>query len=652
MAWDILIRNALVFDGSGNTPQRYDVAVSGGRISAKGKDLSVDGVRTIIDGEGLWLTPGLLDIHTHFDLEVEVDPGLPEAVRHGTTSVVMSNCSLGIAFGKQSPEDAPLWDNPIVDCFARVENIPKEVLISAIGDRISWKNPIDYLRHFKDVPLGPNICPMLPHSMLRIDVMGMADAIGRKPREDEIQAMCEIVDQAMEAGFVGLSTDGLPLHYLANDPYRNERIPAQHATRQELVALADVVRRHDGIVQFTPNPDALLSTLNLLFMGCRRLYGKTLRMTATAAMDLKTNRRAKDGLIRISQLINSNFLGGHFVFQALSAPFTVYADGTTSPLMEEKPAFRELNALDLSDKAGRQRLLNDPLYCERFRRDWRAGKDGFNMARLLRKLGVEPTTFSRNLEDMTLINVPEVPSWRSQNMGELYARLQQYQASGGEAGAQDADEARAFAKFPNPIRDDADFMLHLLREYDRDFRWAVTTANTRKDVLKYLLFHEQTLPGFNDSGAHLTNMAYFDGNLRTLKLAQEDGIEQVSRQVRRLTRDAAELFGLDVGTLELGAQADLVLIDPQALRDYDSEANTTIIEREVFAHPQMVNRSDGVVRKVIIAGKVAWDGKRYTPHFGKKAFGRVLTRKGRPAPYPHPLVEPVSVHDAALAVAG
>ena len=78
----------------------------------------------VIDAEGLWLMPGLFDIHTHYDLELEVAPGLPESTRHGTTSVVIANCSLGLAFGAQRDGT----NDPIVSCYARVENIPKHVL--------------------------------------------------------------------------------------------------------------------------------------------------------------------------------------------------------------------------------------------------------------------------------------------------------------------------------------------------------------------------------------------------------------------------------------------------------------------------------------------------------------------------------------------
>jgi len=631
--WDLLIKNALVFDGSGEMPQAYDLAIHQGRIAAKGLNFNPAWARTVVDGAGQWLMPGLLDIHTHFDVEVEVDPGLPEAVRHGTTTVVMSNCSLGLAFGLQPYGwGDPLQDNPAVDCFARVENIPKSVLSGALDGHVTWDNPIDYLKHFKELALGANVCPMVPHTMLRIAVMGMPGALSDKPTDEQIVAMCRVLDECMQAGYVGMSTDGLPLHYLANDPYRGERIPAQHATRKEIRALCEVVRANDGIVQFTPNPDAKLATLSLMLMGCARLFGKPLRMTATAAMDLISQPMAWRGLLRVNRLINSRLLKGRFAFQALSAPFKVYADGVTSPLLEERPAFRELIALELDDREGRQRLLNDPAYQARFREAWMSGKRGFNFARLARRLGVEPTTFTRDLRDMELVSVPDMPEWSGQSMQAIYDRLLRFQASAGRLGHLSDAEAAAFAQFPNPLIDDAEFMLHLLRRYDRQFRWAMTTANTRREVLKKLLLDENTLPGFNDSGAHLTNMAFFDGNLRTLQLAQEDGLETVTRQVRRLTRDPAALFNLDVGTLDLGAQADVVLIDPEALRAYDPEASTVMQYREIFRNPQMVNRSDGVVTQVIIAGKIAWDGKRYTPVYGRERMGRVLTRRGTVAP--------------------
>ena len=109
--WDLLIKNPLVFDGTGSPAQQYDIALRNGKIVAKGIDLDEKNAVKVIDAKGKWLMPGLIDIHCHFDLEVEVAPELPETVRHGTTTVVNGNCSLGVDFGKQASAERPwaLW---------------------------------------------------------------------------------------------------------------------------------------------------------------------------------------------------------------------------------------------------------------------------------------------------------------------------------------------------------------------------------------------------------------------------------------------------------------------------------------------------------------------------------------------------------------
>ena len=142
-----------------------------------------------------------------------------------------------------------------------------------------------------------------------------------------------------------------------------------------------------------------------------------------------------------------------------------------------------------------------------------------------------------------------------------------------------------------------------------------------------VLFDPQTLPGFSDSGAHLTNMAYYDSNLRGLQIAQRRSLEQVAYHVARLTRVPAEFWGFEqtLGTIEAGKQADLTLIDPDALRGYDSEANTTFGYREAVAAEQMLNRSDGVVTDVWIAGTPAWRGSRASEQLGTARMGRALT---------------------------
>lgn len=619
VSWDTLIRNALIFDGTGQPPVREDLAIAGGRIAARGPSLPAEQAREVVEADGQWLMPGLLDIHTHFDLEVELAPGLPEAVRHGTTTVVFGNCSLGLAYGAQRRNG----EDPIVDCFARVENIPKPVLAKVV-DQVQWSDSAGYLAHFDALPLGPNVVPLLPHSMLRAEVMGLRESVTRYPTNEELKRMEALVELAMQEGYAGFSTDALPFHYLANDPHRRTKIPSQWGSFKELRRLTGVVRRHDRVWQATPPKDSPPQVLRNFLLTSGRIFGKPLKITAVAALDIATNRGiAKLGKL-LSRLLNSRLIGGHFRFQALAAPFKVYWDGPINPLAEEIDELRELNEPDLDDQAARMALLDDPAYQQRFRKMWRHGKSGFNLANLARLLGRERMAFSRRLDDMVFVQVPgDVDAlWKDETFQAVFARLQRWQATG--QGARSSAEEAVFDGFPKPIEDDAAFVLHLFRQYDLDLRWYVISANRDPEVVKALLFNPNVLPGFNDSGAHLTNMAFYDANLRGLQIAQADGLDRVAWHVKRLTRDPADFFGVRAGRIDVGEQADVILVDPEALRRYDSDANTHRIHREAFQNDQMVNRSDGVVRLTLIAGKVAWSVDQHGPRLGVERMGRLL----------------------------
>lgn len=616
--WSLLLKNALVFDGTGAPARKTDVAIAGGVIDAIDAHLPSERAEQTLDLEGQWLIPGLLDVHTHFDLEVELEPGLPEAVRHGTTTVIAANCSLGVTYGHQRRNG----EDPIVDCFARVENVPKPVL-AKVADQCTWTTSAAYLDHFDALALGPNFVTMIPHSMLRIEVMGLKASVTRNPTADELAQMKALLEKGMEEGYVGFSTDALPFHFLANQPHTDKQIPTQFAPYSELKALTGVVRRWGRVWQATPPKDDKLAVVRNFLLTSGRLHGKALKVTAVAAIDVATNRSiVKLGLL-LSKILNSRLIKGHFRLQALAAPFKTWSDGVVTPLSEEIPELRRLNECDLDDRAARMAILHDPAWVKSYRRMWFKGKRGFNLANLLRLLKREDIVLSRRLDDMTIDRCPQA-EWNGTLMQTVFDRLQQWQRSG--AGAVSVAEAEAFARFPKPC-DDADFFLHLLREFDTALRWTTVTANRDPKVVRDLLFNPLLLPGFNDSGAHLTNMAFYDGNLRMLKIAQQEGLAQVAHAVHRLTEEPAELFGLDVGVLKVGARADLAVIDPEALAAYDSEANVQYLYREAFAHHQLVNRSDGVVRYTLINGKVAWGNGAYVPSFGHERFGQLLRHK-------------------------
>jgi N-acyl-D-aspartate/D-glutamate deacylase len=629
MPWNTLIKGALVFDGRGGEPTAQDVAIEGRRIAEVGVDLDSGQAKEVVDAEGRWLMPGLWDIHTHLDLEVELDPGLTEVVRHGTTTAVVANCSIGVPFGRQNVDG----HDPVVSCFARVENIPKSVL-RRVADKITWDDPKSYLEHFEHMPLGANIVPMIPHSMLRIEAMGLDRAISEPPTEDDLARMEAILDEAMKDGYAGFSTDMLPFHYLSDDPHREIRIPANHAPFSEVKRLTNVVRKHGRVWQATPEKDKPHNVIRWFMLSSGRFFGKPLKVTAVAALDVVTNRSlAKLGVL-MTRVINSPVVDGHFRLQALAAPFRVYADGMITPLAEENPVLRELNAIDLVDKDARMKLLNDPDYCARFRKMWYHDKRGFSVARVKRWMSAMDDSFSRDLEDMVMTDRP-VDVWAGETLQDVYDRLLDWQARpagrgrAGRAtrGPRTQQEAEVFASFPNPVGDDCEFILHLLRHFDTDLRWYVLAANDDEARMADVLFDPQTLPGFSDSGAHLTNMAYYDSNLRGLQIAQRRSLGDVAYHVERLTRVPAEFWGManELGTIEVGRQADLVLIDPDALRAYDSDANTIFGYREAVAAEQMLNRSDGVVTDVWVAGESAWQDAAPAPALGQARMGRALT---------------------------
>ena len=632
--WDLLITGAQVFDGEGLPGRIEDIAIAGDRVVARGADLPRNAAVRCVDATGRWLLPGMLDIHTHLDLEVEVAPALDEVVRHGTTTVVVGNCSLGTCFGPQETEG----QEPIVDCFTRVENIPKAVLRKC-AKAMTWDNPEDYLTHFEGLNLGPNIAAFVPHSMLRIEVMGLDASISRAPTELELKKMEQILEGAMQLGYLGLSTDGLPFHYLSNDPHTEKRIPTQFASFKELRRLLKVVRKHDRVWQTTPIIENRLKALLYFTLTSGRLFGKPLKTSALSAMQMTAAPNASKLFLGVAKLLNSKFFDGRLHFQALGTNFRVWSDGIVSPLFEELSSTAELISLEYDDYEGRQRLMNEADWVARFRKEWRHGRTGGDFASWKAKRGLPDSLVIREPEKLIFDGAP-CSEWDGESFADVMTRAQRFK-SGDTCAARSEDERDCFDRIALELRDDADFALHMLRTYDKGFRFYADVANAENSATLEFLLHENTLPGFNDSGAHITNMAFFDSNLMSLKLAREQGEGVVAQVVRRLTKDPAEVFGIDAGTLEIGARADMVIINPDALDGWEPDQTRVLEYREIFEHQQMVNRPEGIVEAVYVAGQHAWDGLLgATDTLGQQPLGRYLASGG-------PVVELTTVQNAA-----
>ena len=615
--WDLLIKGAKLFDGSGEAPVVQDVAVREGRVVARGENLPAGHAETVVEAPGQWLLPGMLDIHTHLDLEVDVEPALPEVVRHGTTTVLVGNCSLGTSFGSQKSGN----QEPIVDCFTRVENIPKAVL-RKVSEKITWDNTGDYMEHFAQLPLGPNVATFVPHSMLRVEVMGLEASVSRAPTEQELVAMEGLLETAMQQGYLGLSTDGLPFHYLSNDPNTSKRIPTQFASFKELRRLLKVVRKYDRVWQTTPIIENRLMALVYFSLTSGRLFGKPLKTSALSAMEMTAAPRSGRLFLKVASLLNTWLFQGKLHFQALGTNFRVWSDGIVSPLFEEMKSTSQLIAKEYDDVEGRRALLHDPDWVELFRKEWLHGRTGGDFASWKASKGFPDSLVVRDADRLIFDGAP-VNNWDGESMAEVMARVQRFK-DGDETAARSKAEQSAFEEFPANLRDDADFMLHMMRRYDKSFRFYADIANEgNRATLDYLL-DEHALPGFNDSGAHITNMAFFDSNLMSLKLAKERDEATVARMVQRLTQEPATIFGLDAGSLAVGARADMVLINPNGLDGWEPDQTRRLEYREIFDHHQMVNRPEGIVHSVYIKGVLAWAHGEAQQALGQETLGQAL----------------------------
>ena len=223
---DLVIRDGRVVDGSGGPPSHADVAVDGGRIVAVGK---VDGGgRREIDADGLLVTPGWVDIHTHYDGQVTWDPEVSPSGWHGVTTVVTGNCGVGFAPARPTERD---W---LIQLMEGVEDIPGTAL--AEGMTWNWETFPEYLDEVERMPRVLDVAAMVPHGALRAYVLGQGrgndDASG-----DEIALMAKLAREAIEAGAVGVSTTRTVGH-MAKD---GQPAAGTFASAEELLAIGSAL---------------------------------------------------------------------------------------------------------------------------------------------------------------------------------------------------------------------------------------------------------------------------------------------------------------------------------------------------------------------------------------------------------------------------
>jgi N-acyl-D-aspartate/D-glutamate deacylase len=577
---NLLIQNGLVFDGLGSAPIDADIAIAAGRIVQIAPGITTPAQETI-DATGMWITPGFLDIHTHYDLEVEIAPSLSESVRHGVTSIVMGNCSLSVAIGQ--PQD-------LADIFQRVETLSHRLIIKWLARSTGWQTPAAYLQHLQQLPLGPNVAVLLGHSALRAHVMGLARSLTTQPTVAEMVQMRTIAAAALDAGFIGISIDMFPWHRMSGD-WCAHTIPSQNAKYREYAMLADLCRERDRVFQVTPNLQRLSSFLEVLRMGTG---GRPpLRLTILSALDMVQSRQLWR-LFPALLFVWNRLLGGNVRFQTLTEPFTIYANGPVTPLFEEFPTGVQLNSA--KSRADRQALWNTPKFRQQFRTDW--------CDRGLK-------SFHRRLDLMLVVDAPN-PDWVGLSFDQIARSLRQ---------------------------DPLELFMQTLQQYDTDLQWVSTGANDRLQPRLALMKHPHILPGFTDAGAHVRNLGYYDGALSLLKQAMTTGFLTPEAAIERVTGEPARWFGLDTGVLKVGAQADVILLRPEGLQQHISP-QIEIADPVLDGEPRRVKRgSESIIVGVWIKGmKVV--GHDISDRLGQIPLGQLL----KPKPHtPKPLVhEPIS----------
>lgn len=570
-----VISGGLVFDGSGADGRRADVLIADGTVRSIGVGIAVPDGAERIDATGCWVTPGFVDLHTHYDAEIEFAPALGESVRHGITTVLVGSCGLSFAVGE--PED-------LADMFCRVEGIPRDDVLPKLRGIVDWTSPTGYLEHLDTLPLGPNIVSLLGHSAIRAHVMGFGRSVDDhvEPTGTELDAMLRLVEEALDAGYLGLSVNTLPWDKLDGDRYRSRPTPSVFAKWKEFRALAEPVRRRGALFQAVPN---IQTRWNLaLFMA---IASKVRHAPMRTMMISMVDAKAAPGIHRVVGAflsLSRRLLGADLRMQSLPNVFDMWIDGLENPVIEELGAGTEVLHLD---RDVRGELMTEPGWRRRFREQWTNKIRG--------------RVYHRDLHEARIMGAPDAAL-----VGRTFAEV-------------------AAERGQDPL----DCFMDLIATYGTDLRWHTVIGNDRTRELEWIAAHPQVLVGFSDAGAHLRNMGFYNFALQMLRLVEDAHGEgrtmmTTGRAVHRVTGEIADYLGIDAGHLREGCRADVVVVDPAGL---DSSLDD-IHEEPMPGFPglnRLVRRNDAAVRAVFVNGRLAWDGHEAAPDLGKSSgYGRLL----------------------------
>ncbi|MCS5635483.1 MAG: amidohydrolase family protein, partial [Myxococcota bacterium] len=507
---DLVIRNGTLIDGSGGPAVQGHLAVDGNRISAVG-DVP-DSARRTLDAEGRLVTPGFVDPHTHLDAQLLWDPLGTPTCWHGTTSVVVGNC--GVGFAPVRPEHHEL----LAETLESVEQIPRESIMEGVDWQ--WQGFGGYLDALEAKPLGVNVGALVGHVALRVGALG--EGCGdpnRKVSEEELAELRAMVDEAMVAGALGISTSRTRSHCMPD----GTPIPGTFAEDEELFALASVLADHGrGVMQWVAGFGELDSTTE--FPEACREVGR---------MGEVSRRSGRP-------VIFSMFT--HELVPGLHGKVLARADAEREAGAEIWPMFNPRAVLSFVG------LLNhSPVRASAWKRLYER-PPGERLAAL------EDSALRRELLDVS----PEVDA----RIGSEYTLFGPDECAYEIAEAPRLAEVAA-ARGQRPI----EALVELFRETQGRQIFASAGSNQVAEHIEDVFGHPGTIFGLGDAGAHVTGIC--DSSLTTYLLSywcRERKVISIEESIRRLTSSPAEAFGIrERGRLTPGFRADLNIIDFEGL---------------------------------------------------------------------------------------
>jgi N-acyl-D-amino-acid deacylase len=545
---DLVIRGATVVDGLGHDPRRADVAVAEGRIAAIG-EVGRD-ARRIVDAGGLYLMPGIIDIHTHYDAQVTWDATLSPSPALGVTTAVMGNCGFGIV---PSP---PYLRDLIMRNLAVVEGMD----IDALRAGIQWEfvSFAEYLAAVRRRAPYANLAVFIGHSAVRTAVMGEDASVRKQPTPAELAQMQRLVAEAMDQGAVGLATS----YSLNHSGWGGVPMPSTISELGEFDALVGAMGpKGRGVVEISSGPLAVAQMEEIAARHGRRIF----LGTALALYNEQYPRRA----IEMFEACAAAQGRGHNIFiqltcQPLSFDFTLES---AYPFFSHE-AFEPIKALSAEELKA---VFRDRSWRERFRQNLRAPRPG--------------TVFQGNWTRV-VVAAPMLPK----NAGLANRSIAEI---AGEQG-----------------RDPLDVMLDLGLDEDLRTGFIGLFFNAVDEGVAELLKHPAGVVALSDAGAHLMYLCDAGFGLYLLgHWVRERRLFDLPEGVRRLTSHQSGLYGIsDRGRIATGAFADLLLFDPENVGVTPARRVNDL----PGGGPRTIRDPKGVYG-VFVNGVEVFDGRAYRP---------------------------------------